>query len=277
MAIALTRQPRLLRRNPRRPQPARRLTVAPRRAGPALTGLAAALAHFLEDDFAETDTGITEVAASGDPRAATIIEALQDGRLSYSAEQKKVFYKDKAGKLIDAATGAPVTGAEPADLADVRVNNRVRRALDAALGGLSLQAPIPAKRFESAQAVFKSREQSALPALDAALEKETDPRIKQALTEARAAVMLYSDDASEADKLDRSRCDPARGDQEFAEPARRPAGGLAGHGSARRARRGRPRCRTSSRSGPPCRTPGMGSRSARCCCSRRSGLPSPSA
>jgi urea transport system permease protein len=132
--------------------------------------------HFLEDDFSETDTGITEVAASGDPRAITIIEALQDGRLSYSAEQKKVFYRDKAGKLIDAATGNPGDSADPADLADVRVNNRVRRALDAAVGGLSLQAADPAKRFESAQAVFKSREQSALPALDAALEKETDPR-----------------------------------------------------------------------------------------------------
>src|SRR5687768_10493864 len=40
---------------------------------PALTGLAGALAHFTEDDFSETDTGITKVAASGDPRAATII------------------------------------------------------------------------------------------------------------------------------------------------------------------------------------------------------------
>ena len=249
----------------------------PSAPAPALTGLAGALAHFLEDDFSETDTGITEVAASGDPRALTIIEALQDGRLSYSAEQKKVFYKDKAGKLIDAVTGAPAAGAEPADLGDVRVNNRVRRALDAAVGSLSLQAADPAKRFESAQAVFKSREQSALPALDAALEKETDPRIKQALTEARAAVVLYSDDASEADKLTAVGVVRARGDQECVEPARRPAGRLAGRGSARRARRASPRCRTSSRSGPPCRTPGMGCRSARCCCSRRSGLPSPSA
>jgi urea transport system permease protein len=181
---------------------------------PALTGLAAALAHFIEDDFVETDTGITEVAASGDPRALIIIEALQDGRLSYSAEQKKVFYKDKAGKLIDAGTGVPVAGAEPADLSDVRVNNRVRRALDAAVGSLSLQASDPGKRFESAQAVFKSREQSALPALDAALERETDPRIKQALTEARAAVVLYSDDASEVDKLTAVGVVKARGDQE---------------------------------------------------------------
>src|SRR4051794_1914905 len=67
----------------------------PAAPAPALTGLAAALAHFLEDDFSETDAGITEVAASGDPRAIAIIEALQDGRLSYSAEQKKVYYKDK--------------------------------------------------------------------------------------------------------------------------------------------------------------------------------------
>ena len=42
---------------------------------PALTGLAGALAHFLEDDFDETDTGISKVAATADPRAAVIIEA----------------------------------------------------------------------------------------------------------------------------------------------------------------------------------------------------------
>ena len=196
------------------PAPAAESTApASDQPAPALTGLAAALAHFLEDDFSETDTGISEVVATGDPRAAVIIEALQDGRLSFSAEQKKVFYKDASDKLIDALTGTP-EAAEPADLSEVRLNNRVRRALDAAIGGMSLQARDPDKRFESAQAVFKSRETSVLPALDAALEKETDPRIKQALTEARAAVILFSDDASEADKLDAVAVVRLRGDQE---------------------------------------------------------------
>jgi urea transport system permease protein len=180
---------------------------------PKLTGLAGALAHFLEDDFEETETGISEVAATADPRAATIIEALQDGRLSFSAEQKRVFYKDASGKLFDALTGAP-EATEPADLSEVRLNNRVRRALDAAIGGMSLQARDPDKRFESAQAVFKSRETSVLPALDAALEKETDPRIKQALTEARAAVILFSDEASESDKLSAVAVVRQRGDQD---------------------------------------------------------------
>src|SRR4029079_7587674 len=47
-----------------------------------------------------------------------------------------------------------------------------------------------------------------------ALDKETDPRIKQALTEARAAVILFSEDASEADKLDAVAVVRLRGDQE---------------------------------------------------------------
>src|SRR6185295_704306 len=63
-------------------------------------------------------------------------------------------------------------------------------------------------------AVFKSREESVLPAIDAALEKETDPQIKQALTEARAAIILNSDDASESDKLSAVGVVRARGDQE---------------------------------------------------------------
>jgi hypothetical protein len=55
--------------------------ATPAETAPAPAGLAGALAHFLEDDFDETDAGITGVAASGDPRAVTIIEALADGRL----------------------------------------------------------------------------------------------------------------------------------------------------------------------------------------------------
>ena len=186
-------------------------TAAP---APALTGLAAALARFLEDDFSETDTGIGEVATSGDPRAATIIEALQEGRLQYSAEQKKVFYKDKSDKLFDALTGAAVAGAEPADLDKVRINNRLRGSIDAALGGLRLQVGDPDRRIAAAQSVFKSRETSVLPALDAALAKETDPQVKNALTEARAAVILYSEEASEIDKLTAVGVVRARGDQE---------------------------------------------------------------
>ena len=90
----------------------------------------------------------------------------------------------------------------------------MRRAHRRGAGRPDAQAPDPDKRFEAAQAVFKSREADALPALDAALAKETDPRVKQALIEARAAVILYSEDASEADKLAAVGVISGRGDQE---------------------------------------------------------------
>src|SRR6267154_838470 len=145
----------------------------------------AALAGFTKDSFNDTDSAISAVAASGNPLALAVIEALQDGRLSYSGD--KVFIRDKAGAILDAATGKPAVGAAPAELKTVRLNNRLRRTVEASLGGLTLLAADPAKRFESAQAVFRSREAGALPALDAALAKETDARVKRALNEARAA------------------------------------------------------------------------------------------
>ena len=173
-----------------------------------------ALAHFTTDDFSETSAGIGAVALSGDPRAETIIRALQDGRLMFSAESKAVYVKDESGKLTNAATGGAIAGDAPADLDNVRVNNRLRGAIDAALGGLTLLAGDPGTRFEAAQAVFKSRAANALPTLETALAKEQDPRVKRALTEARAAVILAGDKGSEEEKIAAVDIVRQRGDQD---------------------------------------------------------------
>jgi urea transport system permease protein len=53
-----------------------------------------------------------------------------------------------------------------------------------------------------------------LPALEAAIAKETQPNVKRAFEQARAAVLLYKDDASEADKLAAVDTIRARGDQD---------------------------------------------------------------
>jgi urea transport system permease protein len=173
-----------------------------------------ALSRFSADSFDQTIDGINEVVASGNALAAPVITALQEGRLVFSAESKRVFIRDKSDQLIDAATGEPIAGAPPADLAPVRLNNRLRRIVEAALGGLTLMAPDPGKRLEAAQAVLRSKDANALPALDQAIAKETDARVKQALIEARAAVVLYLDTASDADKIDAIGQITERGDQE---------------------------------------------------------------
>jgi urea transport system permease protein len=190
------------------------VAAAPLRAA----GLDEALAHFTEDDFGETEAGIMALAESGDPRAAALLEALGDGRLLYSAEQKKVFYKETTNRLdnrlFDAGTGAAVADAGPADLDVVGINNRLRRAIDAAIGGLTLMSPDPAKRLEAAGAVFKSREANVLPAVEAAIAKETNARIRRALNEARAAIIFSSEDASEEDRIAAIEAIRARGDQD---------------------------------------------------------------
>jgi urea transport system permease protein len=177
-------------------------------------GLDEALAHFTADDFSETSTGISEVVASGNPRAEAIIRALQEGRLMFSAEAKAVYVKDESGKLTNAASGQPIAGDPPADLDNVRINNRLRGAIDAALGGLTLLASNPGARFEAAQAVFKSRAANALPTLETAIAKEQDARVKRALTEARAAVILSGDKGNDEEKIAAVDVVRQRGDQD---------------------------------------------------------------
>jgi urea transport system permease protein len=196
--------------------PAAAPTASPA-AAPAATpasGLSDALTHFTADDFDETLTGINEVVASDSPRAEIIIGALQNGQLMFSAEQKKVYIQDAAGKLFDAATGRPTTGEPPADLDSVHLNNRVRGALDAAVGQLTLLSHDPNKRYAAAQAVFKSRAKGALPTVEKALAEETDARVKVALEQARAAILLTTPGAAEADKLKAIAIIRDRGDQD---------------------------------------------------------------
>src|SRR5262245_45271201 len=66
-----------------------------------------ALLRFTADSFSETIEGVNGVVASGNPLAATVIGALQEGRLLFSAQDKRVLIKGSSDQLIDAATGQP--------------------------------------------------------------------------------------------------------------------------------------------------------------------------
>ena len=132
----------------------------------------------------------------------------------FSAERKTVYIQDDSGKLLDAATGQPIAGRAPADVDTVRINNRLRGALDAARRRAYAARRDPSVRLDAAQAVFKSRQVSALPTLETALAKEQDPRVKRALTDARAAVILSNNKGSEEDKLAAVEALRERGDQD---------------------------------------------------------------
>jgi urea transport system permease protein len=174
---------------------------------------AESVAKFATDDFSDTEEAVGEIAASGNPLAYPIISALQDERLMFDADTKKVYIKQADGKAIDAATGAAVD-AIPDSASAVSLNNRLRRAVDAAIGGLTLMSPDLSARLSAARSVFKSHDETMLPTVESALAKETNRSVQQALSAGRAAILLFKSDASEADKLGAVATIRARGDQD---------------------------------------------------------------
>src|SRR5712672_3938986 len=172
-----------------------------------------AVGKFANDEYSDTEEAIGALATGGNPLAFAIISALQDGRLSADPESKKVFVTQPDGKIIDATNGAAVDKL-PDGAAAVRLNNRLRRTVEAALGGLTLLSPDPAKRIQAAQSVFKTHDETMLPVVDGALAKETNKGAKLAFTEARAAILLFKPDATDVEKLEAIATIKARGDQE---------------------------------------------------------------
>ncbi|MEQ9555775.1 MAG: urea ABC transporter permease subunit UrtB [Rhodospirillales bacterium] len=166
--------------------------------------------------FSETAKQIQALAASGDDRVVPALEALLAGDLYVRPSDKKVFITKKAEggfTLIDPLSGKDVATSDSFSVKKIRVNNRLRRELKAALGGLTLLSKDPAARLKAAGAVFKSQDPDMLAPLEAAILKETEDKVRKALQGARAAVQLKSD-VPEADKIAALKLIEERGDRD---------------------------------------------------------------
>lgn len=167
---------------------------------PATTSHADELADKInklaEGGFNDRQKAINELAATGDSRVVPALEALGDGLLYMQKLGNKVVIVERAGsnfKLTDPITLEALGEMPKGALEKIKVNNRLRRAVRDALGGLQLNSKKPADRMAAAEAVFQSKDPDAIPLLDAAIEKETKADVKKAMLEARAAAVLSSD------------------------------------------------------------------------------------
>jgi urea transport system permease protein len=161
-------------------------------------------------NYEEIAHAVDTLATSGSARAQPVITALKDGKLAV-APDKTLWIKTDGG-AVDARTGEK--GEPPGPLKQIRLNNAVRRAIEAALGSLTLMSPDASARAKAAEAVFRQRDADALKPLTAALAKETDPAVRTAMEQARAAILLSGTDANEADRLAAVAVLRARGDQD---------------------------------------------------------------
>jgi urea transport system permease protein len=155
------------------------------------------------------------LAASGNPRALIIIEALADGALFSRADGTVVLQLDETAQTYaDPLTGTPIAGLSEDDLNKIEVNNRLRRDLRGLSSRLSLTSADASVRRAAAAAAFAAHDEASLPVIDEALAKESEPDIREQLADARAAILLQSDSSSEADKLAAIQTLKGRGDQD---------------------------------------------------------------
>jgi urea transport system permease protein len=154
---------------------------------------------------------INRLAAEPDERTLALLQALGNGAVKVQGQQVLVIADD--GSATDAVTGAAVTLADDAE--DSMVNNRLRGALDAALSVRDLfGSDVPAQQAAAAmlqKAAFDEPDAAQLPLVDKVLANTAlDPKARQSLELARAAMQLASDD--EAQRLAAAQALGSRGD-----------------------------------------------------------------
>jgi urea transport system permease protein len=134
---------------------------------------------------------IIALSASRDPAAMTLLQAMLDGELQTVGEDRVLIVRGDAA--TDAATGATVTPL-PEHREDVVANNRLRRTLTTAMAALKLTSPNRDVRLTAAKELQNSADDEALPAVTAAVAKETDTEVRGLLVLTQASIQLASRD-----------------------------------------------------------------------------------
>ena len=147
--------------------------------------------------FAEKEKAVIALGRLGDERVVAVLTALRDGRL-IKAPDGRILVSD-ATKLNDPITGTAASGVGADDVERIRVNNRLRSAIEGALGELTLFSPDATARLAAAQDALRhpSTDQAAL--LEKAIATEKDTAIKAAMEQSLLASRLIA--GSRAEKL----------------------------------------------------------------------------
>jgi urea transport system permease protein len=163
-------------------------TIAPA----AAADFAELVAKLGADDFASKIEAVEALGALGEPGAVPVLKALAEGALYTTAEHKLVIAEPAGGgfRLFDPVDHSPLGEAASDAIDKVRVNNRLRGAIDGALGGLTLFSDNPAERLKAAEEALKHPRADGAAALEKALASERDAQVHPALAAALAAARL---------------------------------------------------------------------------------------
>ncbi|RVU38911.1 urea ABC transporter permease subunit UrtB [Hwanghaeella grinnelliae] len=153
--------------------------------------LKAALPKLTERSFDVKGQAIKDISTSGDPRALDLLLAIQEGDLYYRKSDDLIVYAADAESgydIKDALTGEDLGNVGKRKVKKISINNQLRSILKGAIGSLELMSPNPDQRVAAARAMLSNPTADAMPILLTALEKETDPAVRDMLDLAKAAL-----------------------------------------------------------------------------------------
>jgi urea transport system permease protein len=154
------------------------------------------MAKLPEGSFSDRADVVAAIGATGDARAAALLEALQEGDLAQRKADGaivRVTGRGSGAKAFDPLTGAELGPVAPRSTEAIKVNNSLRRAIRSAVSSLTLMASDPGKRRAAAAQAFRSPDPDQLEAIRTALAAEKVPGVRAALEEAEAAAVVASD------------------------------------------------------------------------------------
>jgi len=156
--------------------------------------LAAIVAGLGGAGFADKEKAIIALGKLGDPRAVPILQALGDDRLRKAPDGHIVIVTSLGGatRLADAATGQELRDLAPDSLDRIIVNNRLRGAIEGALGALTLFSPDREARLAAAQDALRHPSVDTVALLDKAIATEQDPEIRTAMQRSLFGARLFS-------------------------------------------------------------------------------------
>jgi urea transport system permease protein len=150
--------------------------------------------RLASDDFSEKIDAVAALSRLGDGRAVPVLTALAEGRMLKAPGGGVVVSHEIGGatKLLDPVSGAARDDLAADSLDRILVNNRLRGAIEAALGELTLFSPDPGARRAAADDALRHLSAESAPLLERALAAEKDPGVAAAMRQALAAARLFT-------------------------------------------------------------------------------------
>jgi urea transport system permease protein len=143
-----------------------------------------ALIDLSDRSFEVKQAAVDVIAVGGDPRAATLLEALLGGNLyARESDRRPVLVAPAPGgyRLTDALDGSDLGEVERGAVKKITINNRMRNQLRTAIAALTLASPDPEIRLKAAQQMLGDANPIVVEAIREQLGREDDQRVRDYL------------------------------------------------------------------------------------------------